>query len=219
MATSQRHLGQWGHLPSTYSFKHLGSYRNETLVYVAWSMGHDPVPPSWPDRHAAAARYHAGQISAQLKIHKALLLHAEIISTVIVSARRDAERSEIRAFRIPWRTPKIAGRRKRNKQSLDRVSKRNVPKQITEGSKDNAALTQRVRRDTNPTTKPPVQDQAMPSSERRCRHCHGVRSRPYSVNGFFDLPTQDVAHLFMAGSVPGPSQGQAWTPCSVPWPR
>jgi hypothetical protein len=81
-----------------------------------------------------------------------LLLHAAIISTVIVSARSDAERSEIRTFRIPWRTPKIAGRRKRNKQSLDRTSKGNVPKQITEGSKDNAALTQRVRRETDPTT-------------------------------------------------------------------
>src|SRR5258707_9221434 len=27
-------------------FKHLGSYRNATLVYVAWSLGHDPVRPS-----------------------------------------------------------------------------------------------------------------------------------------------------------------------------
>jgi hypothetical protein len=85
-------------------------------------MGHNLGQPFWPDRHAVATRYHAGQINAQLRIHKALVLLAEIISAVMMSARRDAERSEIRAFCNPLWTPKIAGRRNRNMHGLERDS-------------------------------------------------------------------------------------------------
>jgi hypothetical protein len=57
------------------------------------------------------------------------LLHAEIISAVIMSARRDAERSEIRAFCNPLRTPKIAGRRNRNMHGPERNSEEYLHRQ------------------------------------------------------------------------------------------
>src|ERR1700741_1551476 len=124
-------------------------------------MRQDSVLPSWPDFRAVATKYHTGQISAQLRIHKASLLHAKIISAVVVTARRNAELREIRGFRNLWRTPKIAGKRKRNGQSLGRNSKGKAAKQNTQGNTQKAALTHRVRRESAPTTKPPAQDQAI----------------------------------------------------------
>jgi hypothetical protein len=79
-------------------------------------MRSDPVRP---ERHAAATTYQAGPIKSQLKIHKALLLHAEIINTVTANARKDAERSEMGVLRNPRRTPRIAGRRKRNTHNVE----------------------------------------------------------------------------------------------------
>jgi hypothetical protein len=71
------------------------------------------------ERHAVATRYQACESNAQLRIHNALLLHAETISTVMVSARTVAERSEIGALCNPRQTPMMAGRRNKNKQSLN----------------------------------------------------------------------------------------------------
>ncbi len=85
---------------------------------LARSIGQSPVRLLLADRHAVAATYHGGQINAQLRIHKAPLLQAEIMSAVVVSARREVRRKETRAFRNPRRTPKIAGRRNRNRQAL-----------------------------------------------------------------------------------------------------
>ena len=70
-----------------------------------------------------------------------------------------AELSLIRAICKPWRTPQIAVGKKRSRQSLERDSARNLSKQNTQGANDSMALTQTVRRDTDPTTKPPVQAQ------------------------------------------------------------
>ena len=72
-------------------------------------MGKKPVRLFGPDCHAAATRYHAGQSKAQLTTHKASLLHAEIISTVVVSAKTEAARNEMGAPCHPRRTPRIAG--------------------------------------------------------------------------------------------------------------
>ena len=46
--------------------------------------------PSRAARRAVATRYHAGQSSSQFSIHNALLVHAAIINTVMVAARRNA---------------------------------------------------------------------------------------------------------------------------------
>lgn len=113
-------------------------------------MGHSPVRLLLADRHAMTAKYHGGQINAQLRIHKAPLLQAEIMSTVVVSARREAEQREIRAFRDPRRTPKTAGRRNVNRQALKRMPAGTIQRQ-PEGNTDNAALAQIVRREIDPT--------------------------------------------------------------------
>ena len=110
-------------------------------------MGQKPVPPFWPDRQAAAAKYHAGHNNAQLRTHKAWLLHAEIISTVMVRAKIEAARNEMREPRHPRRTPKIAGGRNRNKHSLGTT----IHMKHKEGRAERAALTQTVRRETDPT--------------------------------------------------------------------
>jgi hypothetical protein len=102
------------------------------------------------DRHAIAAKYHEGQISAQLRVHKAPLLQAEIMSTVVMSARREAERREIPALLIPTRTPKTAGRRNRNKQAFRGVADGTIQRQPM-GRSDSAALAQSVRREIDPT--------------------------------------------------------------------
>jgi anti-sigma factor RsiW len=78
-------------------------------------MGKKPVRPFGPDCHAAATMYHAGQSNAQLTTHKASLLHAEIISTVMVSAKTEAAPNETGAPCHPRRAPKIAGGRNNKK--------------------------------------------------------------------------------------------------------
>src|SRR5258708_11308172 len=84
-------------------------------------MGQKPARPFEPDRQAPTTKCHAGQSNAQLAVHKALLVHAEIISTVIVSAKTEAARNEMREPRHPRQAPKIAGGRniKRHNQQTD----------------------------------------------------------------------------------------------------
>lgn len=115
------------------------------------AQGSRPRSALREDRHAAATRYHAGRINAQLRIHNALLLHAQIISTVMVSARSDAARNEMWAWRTPQRTPKIPGRRNRNRQSLGSDWEGYICRERTDGMTDNIALAQRVRREIDPT--------------------------------------------------------------------
>jgi hypothetical protein len=83
-----------------------------------------------------------------LAVHKASLLHAEIISTVIVSAKTEVARNEIREPCHPRRTPKIAGGRNRKKHNhqpdMHRTSKAGTAARTT--------LAHRVRRETDPTT-------------------------------------------------------------------
>src|SRR5258708_4432397 len=107
--------------------------------------------------------YHAGQMSAQLRNHAALPFLVEIINAVTATARTIAGASSMRVLRRPCRTPKIAGRRKRSRQSLDRDSIRNLARQNRHGEQVAAMLTQRVRRDMDPTTKPPVHEQLISS--------------------------------------------------------
>lgn len=115
------------------------------------TMLNDPLLLRGPDRHALATRNHDGQIRIQLRLHKAWLLHASVMSALVVTASSDAERSETRVLRKPWIAPMIAGGRKRNKQNLGSASNRYIGKQRREeGSNDNPPLTQRVRRDTDP---------------------------------------------------------------------
>jgi hypothetical protein len=82
-----------------------------------------------------------------------LLLDAEIIRTVMVTAITPAARTVIRVFRNPWRFPTIPGRRKRNNQGLD-TGGQNVLKQNTHEKTHKAAFTQSVRREIAPTTSP-----------------------------------------------------------------
>jgi hypothetical protein len=57
----------------------------------------------------------------------------------------------------------MAGRRKRNRQSLERDGSLNRKKQNRQGKQDEAILTQSVRREIDPMTKPQVQEQAISS--------------------------------------------------------
>jgi hypothetical protein len=108
--------------------------------------------------------YHAGQMSAQLRDHARVPFHVEIINAVTANARTIAVARLMRALRSPCRTPRIAGRRKRSRQNLDRDSIRNLARQNRHGEHVAAMLTQRVRRDIDPTTKPPVHEHPISSN-------------------------------------------------------
>jgi hypothetical protein len=73
------------------------------------------------------------------------------MATVVVSARRNDERSEMRILSRPRRAPKIAGKRNRNKHTLERGSKGCMHIKKLAGITDNALLTHKVRRETEPT--------------------------------------------------------------------
>src|ERR1700733_13352520 len=109
---------------------------------------------------AVATRNHAGQLSAQLGIHAPPLLHVGIVNAVTAIARAMAELRLILATCKPLRAPQSATGKKRRRQSRERDSTRNRSRQNRQGANDRAALTQTVRRETDPTTKPPVQDHA-----------------------------------------------------------
>jgi hypothetical protein len=83
-----------------------------------------------------------------LAAHKALLLHAEIISIVIVSAKTVAVRNGIREPCHPRHTPKIAGGRNRKKQN----QRLDIHRKSKEGTVARTTLAHRVRRETDPTT-------------------------------------------------------------------
>ena len=106
-----------------------------------------PVIPG-PDRHAIATRHQASEIKIQLGSHKAWLLHAEIIATVVVSARTNDERNEMRMFNKPRRAPKIAGNRNRNMHILETGPNGCMHSKKADGKTDNALFTHRVRRET-----------------------------------------------------------------------
>jgi hypothetical protein len=98
--------------------------------------------------------YHAGHTKTQLRAH------VWIIAIVVATARMVAHRSLIRSVLMPLKTPQMAGTRKRSRQTLGRDDSRNLAKQNKHGRQDAAMLTQSVRRESEPTTKPPVADQA-----------------------------------------------------------
>jgi hypothetical protein len=79
-----------------------------------------------------------------------------IVSAVKATARTIAELSLMRLNRRLRETPQIAGGRKRSRQNLDRDATWNLSRQNKHGAKDKAALIQTVRREIDPTTKPPV---------------------------------------------------------------
>jgi len=113
----------------------------------------------------AATRYHAGHRSAQLSTREPPPLNIPslnmgTINSVIASANMIAKLSLTCAIPRPRRTPRIAGSKKRSRQTLDRDSIRNVDKQEMHGNAHKDALTQSVRRDTDATTKPPAHEQA-----------------------------------------------------------
>src|SRR5579862_416028 len=104
--------------------------------------------PLWRDRQASATKRQAGPSNAQLATHKAWLLQAEIISTVIVSAKTAAARNEIREPCHARRTPKIAGGRNRKKQNQGA----GMHRESNEETAARTALAHKVRRETDPTT-------------------------------------------------------------------
>src|SRR6266700_1800035 len=103
----------------------MDSCRDHLASLSSFSISYFNCRASDTGFRAVATRYHAGQISAQLRVHKPLLLHAEIINTVTAAARTMAEPSLIRVSRKPWRTPQIAGSKNRSRQNLDIDSTRN----------------------------------------------------------------------------------------------
>ncbi len=111
--------------------------------------------------------YHAGQTSDQFRVHKPPLFEGRIINVVIAIARKIAKARLIRINRKAWRTPQIAGRRKRNRQSLEREVSLNRTKQNKHGKQDEAILTQSVHRDSDPMTKPQAQEQPINSKPRQ----------------------------------------------------
>jgi hypothetical protein len=104
-------------------------------------------PPFGRDRLAPTTKYHAGQSNAQLAIHKALLVHAEIISTVTVRARTVAARKEMREPCHPRQTPNIAGGRNRKRHNPETGPHR----KFNEGTAARTTLAHKVRRETDPT--------------------------------------------------------------------
>jgi hypothetical protein len=107
--------------------------------------------------------YHAGHNTDQFRVHKPLLFDGRIINVVIAIARTIAKARSIRINRKPWRTPQIAGTRKRNRQSLERDGSLNRTRQNKHAKQDEAILTQSVRRDSDPKTKPHDHEQPINS--------------------------------------------------------
>jgi hypothetical protein len=113
--------------------------------------------------------YHAGQTRTQL------IFPIKIITVVIAIARIIAQCSLIRVICRPWKTPTIPGARKSSKQMLGRDDSRNLARQNKHGEQTAAMLTHRVRRESEPTTNPPVQDHA---TRRKSRPTSGQNPAP-----------------------------------------
>src|ERR1700733_3190788 len=88
------------------------------------------------------------------------------VSKVTARASGIAETRLIRPIRTPSLAPHTAGARKRSKQAGEIDSTRKRDRQKIHGTRQETALTQSVRRETEPTAKPPVQDQ--PASSSAC---------------------------------------------------
>jgi len=69
----------------------------------------------------------------------------------MVAARSNATPNEMLAFRNPHCAPKIPGRRKMKRHSLEGSAGPHMHKQKIAGTTDNVVLNQSVRRDTDPT--------------------------------------------------------------------
>jgi hypothetical protein len=113
--------------------------------------------------------YHAGQTRNQL------IFPVKIITAVIAIASIIAQRSLIRVICRPLRTPAIAGTTKSSRQMLGRDDSRNLARQNKHGEQTAAMLTHRVRRESEPTTNPPVQDHA---TKRKSRLISGQNPAP-----------------------------------------
>lgn len=96
-----------------------------------------------------------------------------MVSAVTAIAKTRARLERKRAKRRPLATPHMAHGKKSSRQNRDRLSMRNRSRQKTHGTKENTAVTQSVRRDMVPETKPPVQDHA-PSRKR----LHSNKTKP-----------------------------------------
>src|ERR1700730_12272303 len=94
-------------------------------------------------------------------------------SRVTATASRIAEARLIWPIRRPLLAPHTAGRRKTSKQNGESDSTRKWDTQNIHGSKQETVLTQSVRRETEPTTKPPVHDQPTRSSACGITDSHG----------------------------------------------
>jgi hypothetical protein len=143
--------------------------RDEIIIAVVASF-HLPFklrPTFLPRPCAVATMYHAGQTSDQFRVHTPLPFEGRIINVVIAIARKIAKARLIRINRKAWRTPQIAGRRKRNRQRLEREGSLNRTRQNKHGKQDEAKLTPRVRRDSDPMTKPQAQEQPISSRPRQ----------------------------------------------------
>src|SRR5260370_28623121 len=110
--------------------------------------------------------YHAGQTSNQFRVHKPLLFDGRIINVVIAVARKIAKAKLIRIDRKASRTPQIAGRRKRNRQNLDRDGSLNRTKQNKHAKQDATMPAQTLPADIDPVTNPQAQEQAINSRPR-----------------------------------------------------
>src|SRR5258708_3979166 len=116
---------------------------------------------------AVATMYHAGQTSVQFRAHTPRLFVGRMVNAVIAIARKIAKVRLSRVNRRAWRTPQIAGRRKRNRQSLEREGSLNRTKQNKHGKQDDAILTQSVFRDIDPMTNPQAQEPPISSRPRQ----------------------------------------------------
>jgi len=165
-----------------------------TVTFKAKRIGVDIIPPILfafgsqvdsallPDWCAAATRYHAGHRRAQLNAPERPPLNVGSINIVIANASRIAKLSFIGAILRPRRAPRSAAGKKRNRETQDRNSIRNVAKQERHGNAHKAPLTQSVRRDTDAATKPPAHEQANSRKtwHTRCARSGSVVSRPPS---------------------------------------
>src|SRR5438132_1625828 len=88
------------------------------------------------------AMYHAGPISAQLRMYKAPLPQAHSINTDTIVASRSAAAGLIRVSRKPRWIPRIAGGTNSNRHSLDRDASLNIDRQRMQGSRHRAPVTQ-----------------------------------------------------------------------------
>src|SRR5215469_1339770 len=104
-----------------------------------------------------ATMYQGGHSSAQ-SYNQDPRLHVRIIDIVVATARAAAKLRLMRMVRMPCLIPRTAGRMKRNRLSLGRVSIRKRKKQKRHGMRQARPLIHRVFREIELTTKPALHD-------------------------------------------------------------